>query len=105
MRVQVRPAPLPVAVCGETLGPPYGTKATTRSPGVVVENIGVCMMPCPSTETTVSCVIVFGGFELSTVTVVGADDPALPVTSVAVTVMTCCPVVAVSVSQNTMYGG
>jgi len=72
-RTQVKPAPLTLAVWGEPAGPSYPTKATNKSPGVVVENTGVCMVPLPSTETVTSLPITFGGWELSTVTVTGAE--------------------------------
>ena len=64
----------------------------------------VCIRPLPSTEIVTSFPIVFGGCELSTVTVTGVDLLVVLVISVADTVITCCPADAVCVSQKSRYG-
>src|SRR5262245_58031291 len=103
--VQVRPAPLTVAVCGDPNGPSYPTNATRRSEAVVVENAGVVMVSLVSRKTVASILIVRGGCELSTLTVTAAEVPVRLSESVAEAVIVCGPSPTVRVSQGIRNGG
>src|ERR1700756_5369105 len=103
--VHVSPDPLTVAVCDDDDGPSSATKAIRSSLSAEVENVGVVMVPTPSTKTCLSIPIKLAGCELSTVTETGEEVPMPPKESVAVAVIECVPALYVSVSQKVLYGG